>query len=156
MIEYLYSRILVTLASVAIAGLIIAVSASSSQVMIRDLANEIAEQFVQLISTATSINCEYFSADFFATNLPFSLDARLIVRAQMICVSIGDYRAVGIFEHAVGLSSGNGTVDAFEFHSSTHGIRVESERDFFKKVNSVTLHLIEISGYREIASIASA
>jgi len=145
MIEYLYSRILVTLAAVAITGLIISMSASSSQRLMKDLAEDIAKQFVQLVSTAASIDCEHFSADFVVADLPFSLDATLTVRHESIRVVIGGYAALGIFENRVNLMNGNGTVDVVEFHSSTHGMRILSEKDYFKKVNRVTLCLIEIS-----------
>ena len=75
MMEYLYSRIIVTLVAVAIAGLVINASINSSFGTYRSLAEDIAREFAELVSIASKIRCEYFSADFIIVDLPFSLTA---------------------------------------------------------------------------------
>jgi hypothetical protein len=144
MIEYLYSRMILVIAAVGISGLVIVATVGSGQGAIRSLAEEIAGQFVQLVSTATRMSCEYFSADFVITDLPFSLDARVIIRQQSITVSIGEYRAIGIFEDTVNLVEGNESADALEFSSRLHGVCVISEKNILSKFNRVTLVLIDI------------
>lgn len=144
MMEYLYSRILVTVAAVAITGLVVAASINSSYGTLRALAEDIAREFAELVSLASKIGCEYFTADFIIADLPFSLTAELRLQRQSISVSIGEHRAFAVFENCVSLVEGNKTVDELEFLSSTHGICVKSERDIFNKDNRVTLVLIDL------------
>lgn len=144
MIEYLYSRIIVTLAAVAIAGLVISASLNSYCMTVRTLAEDIALEFAELVSIASKMSCEHLSGEFFVSELPFSLVANLRIQQQSISVSIGDFRAVELFDFPVKLIEGNTTLEEIEIWSNMNGICVKSERDILRKTNLVTLSVIDL------------
>lgn len=144
MIEYLFSRIIVALAAVAIAGLVISASLNSYCMTVRTLAEDIAHEFAELVSIASKLSCEHFRSEFVVSELPFSLVANLRIRQQSITVSIGDFRAVELFDFPVSLIEGNTTLEEIEIWSNMCGICVESERDIIGKTNQVTLSVIDL------------
>ena len=143
MIDYVNSRIIITLAAIAITGLVLSMSLISAERSSIMLAEDIADQLSNLVSTASEMKCESFSAIFSLSSLPSSIDARVTVRNQSITVSIGDYKAIRILDNEVLLVDGNQSVAMIEFRATAGDLSIRSEKNIFDRVNSVTIELID-------------
>jgi len=144
MIEYMYSRIITTIASVALVAVVASAALGASEQASLRCAADIAESISEVVAEASMTDADYFEQRIIIGSEGSNRDISVGINSSYVEVEKGRHSVKLIFEQPVNLLA-NGE-PAFLLEANPGSIIViRSSSEFLKKENNVTIEVIVAS-----------
>lgn len=150
MIEYLYSRIIVSRASVALVAVVASAAIGASEQASMRCADQIASSISRAVAAASAVEADSFEQRIVFDRGSSTQDLRVSINVTCVEVQKGRYSAVRPFERPISLLSEGVHVDSVEVMPGSV-IKVKACRALLEKENEVT---IEVSADLHLSYLA--
>jgi len=97
MIDYLNSRVILSIAAVAITGMVMFASISSNAEISRHCTEQTAENISRLVKIASMVDCSYFESRFPLDRSVFGSDIEVHLNASWVSVQNNGYKSIRVF-----------------------------------------------------------
>lgn len=136
MIDYMYSRIIVTIASIALVGIVVSASYGATEQAARMSAEQVANDICEIVEKARRIE-----GDYFRQSIPLSDDISIKINVTHFEVEKGRYSASRAFDQPVIVMLAGKRVNSTVANDGSI-ISISASRGVFDKENSVTIAVI--------------
>jgi hypothetical protein len=144
MIEFMYSRIITTIASVALVAVVASAAIGASEQASFRCAVDIAESITEVIAEASISDAEYFEQRLLIGSEGSTSDLTVMMNNSFVEVEKGKNSIKRVFEHPVGLLAHGERSESLEAQPGSI-IIIRSSKEIFQKENNVTIEVVAAS-----------
>jgi hypothetical protein len=145
MIEHLYSRMIATIASIALVSVVVSSSLSVAQQADRDCAERIARNLVQLIDAAGGMQVKSFEQRIAIDEEGAHRDLTIVLNRTHLVVRNGGFECSKGFSTSVVLLSEGISSDGLTAYSGSI-LKINVTDDLFDRLSEITIEVLDPSG----------
>lgn len=141
MIDYMYSRMIATISSIALVALVVSASLGATDRAAESLAEQIASDIRDLVEVAIELEGESYSQELRVDDGGMRHDLRVILNRTYVTVENGMHACSKAFGHPINLVSDGRDADRLIAPSGSTLV-VRASRNIFEPVNSVSIEVL--------------